>query len=444
MFVGYSFRYQLLASPSALCVKTFFQDIQKLVHHSIQNPKSVMRDLFSATFKADPFPTLAKLREQEPVYAHLAPYGARIWYITRYEDVLAVLRDNKRFTKNPRWERGTSSSASPTHFGRNLSQMISQNMLFADPPDHTRLRALVGQAFTPRRVEALAPRIEAIAEELLTRVRPHGRMELIADFALPLPMRVIMELLGIPAADQSQVHEWTKAIIAPSRHGIRLRQRQRNIRAFVAYVQAMFAERHARPQDDLITALGQAEEVGGDKLSEAELTSMVALLFVTGHETVVNFIGNGLLALLAHPEQTAELRTNPALLERAMEELLRYDGPVETSTTRWAREDVLLGGQTIRKGDVVRVVLASANRDAAVFGAGDGLDFGRAENPHLAFGYGIHYCLGAPLARLEGRIAFPRLLALPNLRLAVPPAELKWHLGVIFRGLEAVPLEWGV
>lgn len=407
-----------------------------------------MRDLFSATFKANPFPTLAELREQEPVYGHLAPYGARIWYVTRYEDVLAILRDNKRFTKDPRWETAASSSASspsPTHFGRNLSQMISQNMLFADPPDHTRLRALVGQAFTPRRVEALAPRIEAIAEELLARVRPHGRMELIADFALPLPMRVIMELLGIPAADQSQVHEWTKAIIAPSRHGIRLRQRQRNIRAFVAYVQAMFAERQARPQDDLITALVQAEEVGGDKLSEAELTSMVALLFVTGHETVVNFIGNGLLALLAHPEQTAELRANPALLERVLEELLRYDGPVETSTTRWAREDVLLGGQMIGKGDVVRVVLASANRDAAVFGDGvDGLDFGRAENPHLAFGYGIHYCLGAPLARLEGRIAFPRLLALPHLRVAVPPAELKWHLGVIFRGLEALPLEWGV
>jgi cytochrome P450 len=398
-------------------------------------------DLFSKAFKRDPFPTWAALREHAPVHEHVAPYGARIWYVTQYDDVLAVLRDNQRFTKNPRWE--TAVAHAPTGFGGNLSQMISQNMLFADPPDHTRLRALVGQAFTPRRVEALAPRVQAIAEELLERVRPHGRLEAIADFALPLPMLVIMELLGIPTADQSQVHEWSKAIIAPSRYGISLRQRRRNIRAFVEYVREVLAARQTRPQDDLITALVQAEEAGGDKLTETELTSMIALLFVTGHETVVNLIGNGLLALLTHPAQMAQLQAQPALLERAMEELLRFDGPVETSTTRWAREDVVLGGQAIRRGDVVRVVLASANRDAAVFAGADGLDFGRAENPHLAFGYGIHYCLGAPLARLEGRIAFPLLLGLPNLRLAIPPSELKWQAGVIFRGLEALPLVFG-
>ena len=400
-------------------------------------------DLFSSQFKANPFPTWAALRATAPVHLHVAPYGARIWYITRYEDVLTVLRDNKRFTKNPRWE--AAESHAPHGFGSQLSQMISQNMLFADPPDHTRLRALVGQAFTPRRVEALAPRVEAMAEELLAAVRPHGRMEVIADLALPLPMRVIMELLGIPAADQAQVHEWSKAMIAPSRYGISLRQRRRNIRGFVGYVQGMLAERRARPQDDLITALGQAEEAGGDKLSEAELTSMVALLFVTGHETVVNLIGNGLLALLTHPTQLAELQANPSLLEGALEELLRFDGPVETSTTRWAREDVWLGGQLIQRGDVVRVVLASANRDEGQFGGADGLDWGRGENAHLAFGYGIHYCLGAALARLEGRVALRGLLGLPNLRLGVGVgvAGLRWQTGVVFRGLEALPVVFG-
>lgn len=407
-------------------------------------------DLFSPQFKSNPFPTFAHMRQHAPIHCHHAPYGARIWYITRYEDVLDILKDNTRFAKDPRnLERNTDNGDDQTQpavslSNKNIFQNINQNMLFADPPDHTRLRTLVSQAFTPRRVELIRPRIQTIADDLLDKVAHQGHLDLIADYAFPLPVTVIMELLGVPAADQTQVHDWSKVIIAPGRHGISLKQRKRHIRAFVHYLHEMFANRRHNPQDDLITDLVQAEE-SGDTLSESELSSMVALLFVTGHETVVNLIGNGTLALLQHPDQLAQLKANPDLIDPAIEELLRYDGPVETSTTRWAREDLELHGRHIKKGDVVRVVLTSANRDAAVFDHPDTLDLNRTDNPHLAFGRGLHYCLGAPLARLEGHIALLTLLnRFPNLRLATPLTELKWHSGVIFRGLESLPLNFNL
>ncbi|MCA9968901.1 MAG: cytochrome P450 [Anaerolineales bacterium] len=395
-------------------------------------------DLFTARFKADPFPTFAAMRRDDPIYAHRAPDGTTIWYVTRYEDVVAVLRDDVHFCKDPRHAR---AAAAPRRDNA-LQQLINENMLFADPPDHTRLRALVNQAFTPRRVEALAPRVQAITAELLDAVAARGAMDLIAAYALPLPVRVICELLGIPPADQAQVSDWSQAIISPGSRGLNYSARRRKVKAFVAYLQGMFADRAARPQDDLVTALVQAEEAG-ERLSEAELSSMVALLLVTGHETTVNLIGNGVLALLRHPAQRARLWAAPGLWETAVEELLRFDGPVETSTTRWVRQDVTLHGQRLRRGDVLRVVLSAANRDAAQFAAPDELDVARADNRHLAFGLGVHYCLGAPLARLEGRVALPALFGrFPNLRLAVPAEALRWRAGVLFRGLEALPVAW--
>ncbi len=393
-------------------------------------------DLFSPEFKKDPFPIFSYLRHHDPIYCHHAPYGARIWYITRHDDVAAVLKDNERFTKVPPHQWEEANREPPGVFA-----MINRNMLFADPPAHTRLRALVGQAFTPRRVEALAPRIAAITAALLDARRPAGQMDLIADFALPLPMQVIMELLGIPDGDRAPVYDWSKAIIAPGRHGITLKARKQRVSAFVDYLHTLFAARRQTPQDDLISAL-VAAEMDGDRLSEAELSSMVALLFVTGHETVVNLIGNGLLALLTHPDQWDRLRADTTLAEAAVEELLRYDGPVETSTTRWARTDLTLRGRQIAAGDVIRVVLTSANRDESRFSHPEALDIGRDGPPHLAFGLGIHYCLGAPLARLEGRLALQGLLTLPGLRPAVDPAGLTWQSGVIFRGVEAFPVCW--
>jgi cytochrome P450 PksS len=405
------------------------------------NPPSL--DLFSLAFKADPFPTYADLRSDDPVYCHHAPYGARIWYITRYEDVLTVLKDNGEiFAKDPQNARDNEKRDSNTT--PNVSRMINRNMLFADPPDHTRLRTLVNLAFTPRRIDSLTPRITEITTSLLDNMAgAPPPWDLMSGYAFPLPITVIMEMLGIPAADQRQVHEWTKAIIAPGRHGISLRERKRRIRAFVEYLNEMFVQRRIHPGDDLISAL-VAAEAKGERLSEEELSSMVALLFVTGHETVVNLLGNGALALMQHPEQLTRLLADnrDAAWDAAVEELLRYDGPVETSTTRWARQDITLHGGEIKRGDIVRVVLTSANRDERHFACPHQLDLRREDvNAHLAFGRGAHYCLGAPLARLEGRIALRALFTRwPSLRPATPPTELSWRIGVIFRGLDALPV----
>ncbi|MBX3057166.1 MAG: cytochrome P450 [Anaerolineae bacterium] len=400
-------------------------------------------DLFSPAFKRDPFPTFARMRQEAPIYAHVSPGGVTTWYITRYKDVLAVLKDNDHFVKDVRHtkENNPAAPARPT-----LHQLINQNMLFADPPDHTRLRALVSQAFTPRRVEQAAPRIQAAADDLLDKAAAAGALELIADYALPLPLMVISEMLGIPPADQADVADWSQAIISPGGRGLGQRLRKQKMRALVAYLEQMFANRSRQPQDDLVTALVQARMEAGDRLSQAELSSMVALLLVTGHETTVNLIGNGALALLLHPAQLAWLRANEggratAVWHTAVEELLRYDGPVETSTTRWVRADFTFKGHRMRRGDVVRVSLASANRDPAQFANPDEPDLARADNKHLAFGHGIHYCLGAPLARLEGQIGLQTLFTrFPGIQLAAPPDELVWRPGVLFRGLERLPV----
>jgi cytochrome P450 len=393
-------------------------------------------DLFSPAFKANPFPTLAALRAETPLYAHQAPNGSTVWYITRFEDGLAVLKDNDHFVKDP-GHIGSSLIASAA-----AGPALNQNMLFSDPPAHTRLRGLVSQAFTARRVEQMSDQIQAMADELLDRVQAQGEMDLIGAYALPLPVNVIGHMLGIPAADRQEVCDWSQAIISPGRHRLNYSGRRRRVRAFLDYVRQLLAERRQTPRDDLITALVQAE-AGGDRLSETELSSMIALLLVTGHETTVNLIGNGVLALLQQPAQLAQLRQNPALIDNALEELLRYDGPVETSTTRWARLDVEFRGHLIRQGDVVRVVLISTNRDPAQFSEPDRLDLSRPDCRHLAFGHGSHYCLGAPLARLEGRIALTTLCQrLPDLHLAIPANQLQWRSGVLFRGLERLPVAW--
>lgn len=404
------------------------------------DPASSSRyDLFGPAFKQDPFPTFACMRQQDPIYAHVSPAGVTTWYITRYEDVLAVLKDNDHFVKDVRRTRPSPAAADAQP---GLQQRINQNMLFSDPPDHTRLRALVNQAFTPRRVEQMAGRVQAITDALLDAAARRGQMELIADLALPMPVQVIGEMLGIPSADQAVVADWSQAIISPGSRGLSYRARRQKMRAFVAYLGQMFAARRQQPQDDLMTALVQAE-MAGDSLNEAELSSMVALLLVTGHETTVNLIGNGALALLQHAGQRQILQQQPELWPTAVEELLRYDGPVETSTTRWVREDFIFQGQPMRRGDVVRVVLAAANRDTAVFSQPDRLHIGRDSRKHLAFGHGIHYCLGAPLARIEGEVALRALFTrFPNLHLRRPVESLRWRPGVLFRGLEKLPVGW--
>jgi cytochrome P450 len=324
-----------------------------------------------------------------------------------------------------------------------IIQMIDNHLLSHDPPDHTRLRNLVGKAFTSRMVNQMQPRIEAIADQLLDRVEPQGQMDLIEDYAFPLPIIVIAELLGLPVEDRQQLREWSNAFIAPVQGEAEYQLFKAQMLAFTDYLRMLFKERRRERRQDLITAMVQAEEAG-DKLSEAELFSMVILLIVAGHETTVNLIGTGMLSLLRQPDQLERLKREPALIDGAIEELLRYDGPVETSTPRWAAEDVEIGGQRIRRGQQVEVVLAAANRDPAQFAQPDRLDITRQDNRHLDFGLGLHYCLGAPLARMEGRIALMKLLQrLPQLRLAAPVKRLQWLRLPPVRGLRSLPVRWG-
>lgn len=406
--------------------------------------RQVTYDLFSPAFKADPFPTFALMRESDPVYAHAAPDGRTIWYITRYDDVAAVLKDDQRFCKDPRNAQDTvGGAAGKAGFHSRPYQLINENMLFSDPPDHTRLRALVSQAFTPRRVASMSGQIQETAEHLIDRMEREVRHDLIEAYALPLAVIVISDLLGIPPADRENVADWSQAIISPGSRGLNYSARKRKVRLFTDYLRDLFARRQADPRDDLITALVQAE-TDGARLSEAELFSMVALLLVTGHETTVNLIGNGALALMTAPAQRERLRADGRLWPATVEELLRFDGPVETSTSRWVRADTTFEGHAMRRGDLARAVITSANRDPAHFIRPDELDASRVDNRHLAFGLGAHYCLGAPLARLEGSIALEALFnRMPQARLALPLDELPWRSGVLFRGLRRLPVTTG-
>jgi cytochrome P450 len=321
---------------------------------------------------------------------------------------------------------------------------LERNMLDLDDPDHVRLRALVSKAFTPRLIERLRGRIEALCEELLDameRERKHeGGTDLVAGYALPLPATVIAELLGVLAKDHARFHRWSNRLVSVSSGRDMLRALPAAL-SFVRYLRKLVERRRAGPEDDLITALIRAEEAG-DKLSEDELLAMAFLLLVAGHETTVNLIASGTLALLEHPEQAERLRRDPSLVKPAVEELLRYTSPVEMATERYAREDAEIRGMTIPRGGLVLAVLGSANRDERHFEDPDALDLARDPNRHLAFGRGsVHHCLGAPLARMEGQIALNALLRrFPSARLAMAPDSLRWRRGLFLRGLERLPL----
>lgn len=404
-------------------------------------------DLFGATFKADPYPTYAAMRTGAPLYRRtFTDDQTAIWFITRYEDVSAILRDS-RFVKDIRntmtpEERAQVPPQPP------IMDLLSNHMLNLDPPDHTRLRALINKAFTARIVTQMEPRIQRIADQLLDKVQTRGQMDLIEEYAFPLPITVIAELLGIPARDRNRFRQWSRAVVSPSQNLQRSAKKYQKARQlmedFASYMGRIIAERRREPQADLLTSLIEAEEAG-DKLSQDELYSMVSLLIIAGHDTTVNLIGNGMLALLQHPDQLAKLQADPSLMEPAIEEFLRYDGAVERATMRFAMADVAIGEHVIQRGDAVSLVLAGADRDPALFSEPDMLDIARTNNRHLAFGQGIHYCVGAPLARLEGRIALETLLRrLPTLQLAVPVAELRWRTVPIIRGMRHMPVAWDV
>jgi cytochrome P450 len=395
-------------------------------------------DISSPAFKANPYPFYAQLRDQAPVHRLILGDKRPAWLVTRYDDVVTVLKDD-RFVKDKRKVMTPEQMAREPWIPK-IIQPIERNMLDTDPPEHARLRGLVHTAFTPRLVENMRERIKRLTDELLDKIESQGRMDLIRDYALPLPTTIIAEMLGVPDRERHKFHRWSNTIVStvPSKWG--LLKAIPSLIAFLRYIRRLVQTRRADPRDDLVSALVEAQEAG-DKLSEDELLAMVSLLLIAGHETTVNLIGNGMLALIEHPRQMEQLRDNPGLIKPAVEELLRYDGPLETATERYAREDVTIAGVTIPRGEMVFAVLASANRDERQFDHADTLDITREPNRHLAFGQGVHFCLGAPLARLEGQIAINTLLRrIPDLRLAVPTHALHRRPGLVLHGLKSLPV----
>jgi cytochrome P450 PksS len=399
-------------------------------------------DISSAAFKANPYPYFARLRTEAPVHRVPLPGRQVAWLITRYEDVAAMLKD-PRFVKDRRHVQSPEQAAREPWIPGFLKP-LQQNMLDLDEPDHTRLRGLVHKAFTPRLVEQMRERIERLANGLLDQVRDRGRIDLMRDYAVPIPTTVIAEMLGVPVEDRHRFQRWSSALVTANPTWWGTLTLIPNAWALLRYIRKQIRARRAAPRDDLITALVQAEEAG-EKLSEDELVAMITLLLIAGHETTVNLIGNGTLALLRHPDQLARLHDDPKLIRPAVEELLRYDSPLMTATERFAREDVTVAGVTIPRGEMVFAVIASANRDDRQFPHADTLDIGREPNRHLTFGHGAHYCVGAPLARLEGQIAIGTLIArAAELQLAVPPEGLRWRRGLVLRGLASLPVALGV
>jgi pimeloyl-[acyl-carrier protein] synthase len=385
-------------------------------------------------FRADPYPGYAFLRSTDPVFS---PFPG-IHVLSRYANVAAVLRDERMSSD---FRKSVGFEAFVQSMGGSLTQEeFTPSMLFLDPPDHSRLRALVNKAFTAREVEKLRPRVGAIVDELLEARADPGSMDVIADLAYPLPVTVICEFLGVPPRDQGRFRAWSADLVHtldPVVPPETVRRAEEASLAFRAYFRDLIGERRQTPRDDLLSRLIAAEEEG-DKLSEEELLSTCVLLLVAGHETTVNLIGNGVLALLRNPGELARLREDPALIRSAVEELLRYDSPIQLNS-RTALEDLQVDGRLVKKGEQTINLLGAANRDPEQFTEPDRLDLGRQDNRHLSFSAGMHFCLGAPLARLEGQLAIGGLVArFPALDLATE--DLRWRETVTFRGLQALPV----
>jgi hypothetical protein len=391
---------------------------------------------FRPAFRENPYATYARLRASTPVYRSRVLGG---WILSRYEDIAGVLQDSAFSV-----ERQHSKLFRRLQPFRGMEpafvEAITRNLLMLDPPDHTRLRRLVGRAFTPRMVAALRPRIEALVGELLDAAAARPASDFIADVASPLPVVVICELLGVPVSDRDALKQWSDqlaTLLDPLQGDGGVEALEQTYDEVSAYFRRLFAERRKTPRDDLISGLVAVED-GGDVLSEAELLSLVALLLAAGHETTTNLLGNAVLALQANPAERRRLIDDPGLIEPAVEEFLRYDSPVQL-TDRVALRDCEVAGTRVRAGEIVALLLGAANRDPAIFADPDRLDVGRRYNPHLAFSQGVHFCLGAALARLEAQCAIAALLArFPGFEApAVAPPRRR---SLVLRGVTTLPL----
>jgi cytochrome P450 len=426
-------------------------------------PDPAVPALFGPEFAADPYRSYAWLREHAPVRRTELPSGVEAWLVTRYEDAKRALAD-QRLSKNPgRHSERSAHGKGKVGIPGERSANLMTHLLNIDPPDHTRLRRLVAKAFTPRRVAEFEPRVRELTDGLIDAIlarqqrgADYGTAELIHEFAFPLPIYAICDMLGVPVEDQGDFRDWAGMMLrhgpprtsgsgeapAAPRGGV-----GRAVKKMRAYLAELIHRKRDRPGDDLISGLIRASD-HGEQLTENEAAAMAFILLFAGFETTINLIGNGTYTLLRHPDQLDRLQRHLAagdesLLATGVEELLRYDGPVELATWRFATEPITLGGQRIAEGEPVLVVLAAADRDPAKFAEPDVLDLARGDNQHLGYGHGIHYCLGAPLARLEGRTALAALLhRLPDLRLAADPSELRWRGGLIMRGLRTLPVRF--
>jgi cytochrome P450 len=405
----------------------------------MSSPAPQPLDFRDPAFLADPYPVFRQLRATAPVWQ--APFGR--WFLTGYEDTALLLRD-RRFGKGYSDPEALARRFGPTAMQEPAVVELTHMMLMRDPPDHTRLRGLVTKAFTARRIEALRASIQDLTDQLLDRVVPLGRMDAIRDLAFPLPVLVICELLGIPEADRERFVTGSASGAAllnptpPTR--AELDSANAGTLATSAYFEALFEQRRRDPRDDLITQLVQAEEAG-DRLTTEELRANVSLLFAAGHETTVNLIGNGIYSLLRHPDQWQILRSDPALVPNAIEEVLRFESPVQ-AVARIVSEPLELHGMALAVNEIVVSLVGGANRDPAVFADPEQFDVTRKDLRPLSFGGGIHFCLGAQLARIEAAVVFETILRrLPNLRLA-DPDHPKWRPSFVLRGLMELPVAW--
>lgn len=383
---------------------------------------------FGANYWSNPYPMYRLLQRRDPMHYSLL---SKAWVASRYDDVAAALRDPRFLVDKRKLETGQNGAAEHAGF--------IPSMLTVDPPDHTRLRTLASDAFARRAIEAMRPRIEQIVHQQLDAVAPASGMDFVQDLAVPLPLLVIAELLGIPSDDREQLKRWSDEMVRGIGYpgGEQVRRSERALHELTAHLEGIVEQRRKDPGDDLISALLQVEEAG-DGLTKQEVLSTCQLLLNAGHAMSSAFLANALTALLLHPEQLDLLRRDPTLLDGAIEELLRYDGPAQ-ATCRLVVEDVQLGEKTVQAGQQVIALLGAANRDPERFADADELDITRRDNHHLAFGLGVHYCLGAPLARLEATIALGAMLErFPRLRLATE--DLAWERHMSVRGVAALPV----
>lgn len=390
--------------------------------------------------RVDPYPIYARLRKEAPVTPAKVAFMGDVVLVTRYADVMEGFK-HPLLSSDLKRSGGVGMSIFDAWWVPKVFKSIQDSMVTSDDPDHRRLRNLVHQAFTPKVIEKMRLRVNEVTDELLEKMAQKEKVELIQDFALPLPLTIISDMMGIPAEDRPRFHKWSNKFleVATGDPRIMIRQLPNGIRMY-RFFEKMIDLRRRDPQDDLLSALVSAE-TDGDRLSQDELISMIFLLLLAGHETTVNLIGNGTLALLEFPDQMRLLHERPELIDCAVEELLRYSNPVEHGNIRIALADLELGGYPIKKGSIVLLLVSSANRDEAVFADPDRLDITRNPNRHLSFGFGIHYCLGAPLARLEGQIAIQKLVErFPDMQLAVPREDIVWRNTTAVRGVQKLLL----